>query len=256
MTPFDYITIGRTLFAIGRFVAALMLWFLKPRWMLLISFIGAIIFSVLCMNTTGNTAIAMGIMIFLLESSIFSTTFAISLRSMARHTKSAGAILAMAISSAMCFPFAQYAAAQNRSSVSYSYCVLVALFSAGAIFPLYLNLVPTAQRHVDPIPNEHLRRLPRHLRVSSRRGGKQEQQQQQQHKEQQRRRQEHTENGNGVNHFHFHFHPHSGGHGDDDGKEKNGDEHSIGAALVRRRSLVPPPPSSRSPSSSLSSAFS
>ncbi|RHZ54104.1 putative MFS monosaccharide transporter [Aspergillus thermomutatus] len=154
---FEYLSIGHTVFAVGRFLAAFLQWFLKPRWILMLSYIGMIVFAVLCMKTTGSTAVAMSLMVYLFESGAFSIIFALSLRGTARHTKTAASLLAMAISGGAFFPFAQYAA-QLARGVSYSYCVLVALFSAGAIFPVYLNFVPAAKKQVDRVPNEYLRR--------------------------------------------------------------------------------------------------
>ncbi|KAF9887832.1 hypothetical protein FE257_009492 [Aspergillus nanangensis] len=164
LVSFDFLTIGHTVFAVGRFLAAFLQWFLKPRWILLISYLGMVIFSVLCMKTTGSSAAAMAMLVYLFESGAFSIIFAISLRGTAQHTKTAAALLTTAISGGACFPFAQYAA-QLAGGVSFSYSVLVALFCAGAIFPLYLNLVPAAKKQVDPVPNEYLRRHRRRSRV-------------------------------------------------------------------------------------------
>ncbi|GFF37643.1 glucose/galactose transporter [Aspergillus udagawae] len=154
---FEYLTIAHTVFAVGRFLTAFLQWFLKPRWVLMLSYIGMIVFAVLCMKTTGSTAVTMSLMVYLFESGAFSTIFALSLRGTARHTKTAASLLATAISGGVFFPFAQYAA-QLARGVPYSYSVLVALFCAGAIFPLYLNFVPAAKKQVDPVPNEYLRR--------------------------------------------------------------------------------------------------
>lgn len=161
LSPFEYLTIGHTVFAVGRFLAALTQLFLKPRWILMISYIGMIVFSVLCMKKTGSAAVAMSMVVYLFESGAFSIIFALSLRGTARHTKTAASLLAAAISGGVYFPFAQRAAYLSHG-MSYSFCVLVALFSAGAIFPIYLNLVPAAKKQVDPVPNEYLRRHHRH----------------------------------------------------------------------------------------------
>ncbi|KAJ5812315.1 Major facilitator superfamily domain general substrate transporter [Penicillium riverlandense] len=153
---FEILTIGHSVFAVGRFVAAFAQLFLKPRWILMISYIGMIVFSVLCMKTTGCAAIVMAMLVYLFESGAFSIIFAISLRGTARHTKTAATFLTVAVSGGAFFPFAQYAAYLARGQ-SYSFCVLVAVFCAGAIFPFYLNLVPAAKKQVDPVPNEYLR---------------------------------------------------------------------------------------------------
>ncbi|KAJ5176349.1 Major facilitator superfamily domain general substrate transporter [Penicillium canariense] len=163
LSPFDFLTIGHSVFAVGRFIAAFAQWFLKPRWILMVSYIGLIVFSVLCMKTTGLTGVVMVMLVYFFESGVFSIIFAISLRGTAQHTKTAAAMLTMAISGGTFFPFAQYAAYLAHGE-SYSFCVLVALFAAGAIFPLYLNLVPAVKKQVDPVPNEYLRRHHRHHR--------------------------------------------------------------------------------------------
>ncbi|KAI2785709.1 hypothetical protein POX_h09467 [Penicillium oxalicum] len=157
LTPFDFLTIGHSVFAAGRFLAAFGQWFIKPRWFLMASYIGVIVFTALSMKTSGSASILMTIFVYLFESGIFSTTFAISLRGTAQHTKTAAALLATAIGGGTFFPFAEYAVYLSRGQ-PYSYSVLVSLFAAGAIFPLFLNFVPAAQKQVDPVPNEYLRR--------------------------------------------------------------------------------------------------
>lgn len=156
LDAFEMLTVGHSVFAVGRFVAAFAQWFLKPRWILMVSYIGMIVFSVLCMKTTGSTAVIMTMLVYLFESGAFSIIFAISLRGTGRHTKTAATLLTVAISGGACFPFAQYAAYLARGE-AYSFCVLVAVFCAGAIFPFYLNFVPAARKQVDPVPNEYLR---------------------------------------------------------------------------------------------------
>ena len=108
----------------------------------------------------------MALMVYLFESGVFSIIFAISLRGTGRHTKTATVLLTVAIGGGAFFPFAQYAA-ELAGGIRYSYCVLVALFSAGAIFPIYLNVVPAAKKQVDPVPNEHLRHPRRRSRIKA-----------------------------------------------------------------------------------------
>lgn len=161
--PFDFLTIGHSVFAVGRFLAAFSQWFLKPRWILMVSYIGMIVCSILCMKTSGTAAIVMVMLLYLFESGAFSIIFAISLRGTAQHTKTAAVLLTMAVSGGTFFPFAEYAAYLAHGA-SYSFCVLVAVFCAGAIFPIYLNLVPAVKKQVDPVPNEYLRRHRRRTR--------------------------------------------------------------------------------------------
>ncbi|OQE36097.1 hypothetical protein PENCOP_c012G00487 [Penicillium coprophilum] len=162
--PFDVLTIGHSIFAVGRFFAAFAQWFLKPRWILMVSYIGMIVCSILCMKTSGSAAIAMAMLLYLFESGAFSIIFAISLRGTAQHTKTAAVLMTMAIGGGTFFPFAEYAAYLAHGE-SYSFCVIIALFCAGAIFPIYLNLVPAVKKQVDPVPNEYLRRHRRRTRI-------------------------------------------------------------------------------------------
>jgi hypothetical protein len=110
----------------------------------------------------------MAMFIYLFESGAFSIIFALSLRGTAQHTKTAAVFMTMAISGGTFFPFAEYAAYLSHGQ-PYSYSVLVALFAAGAIFPVYLNFVPAVKKQVDPVPDEYLRR--HHRRRSKAPGG-------------------------------------------------------------------------------------
>lgn len=175
LTSFEYLTVGRTLFALGRFLAAAAQLFLKPRWILLVSHIGLIVTTALCMKTTGTTAIAMGLLIFLFESGVFSIIFALALRGTARHTKTASSLLTTGISGGGVFTFAQHAArlAYSDSSggsgdagedgIYSSYAVLLATFCAASIFPIYLNVFPAVKKQVDPVLGEYLRRPRRRI---------------------------------------------------------------------------------------------
>jgi fucose permease len=154
-----FIAIGHTLLAVGRFFAAFAQLFLKPRWILLVLYLGAILFSILSMTMTGYIGIAMALLLFFFSAGIFSITFAICLRGMGGHSITAAAIMATAISGGAPFPVIQDVVAASRGT-RYAMCVTVALFSFGAVFPLYLNLVTAAQKQVDPVQNEYLDHSP------------------------------------------------------------------------------------------------
>lgn len=171
LSPFDSLTLGRALFAVGRFLAAFAQLFLKPRWILLLSYLGLILFTVLAMKLSGPAALAMGLMICLFESGAFSIIFSISLRGTARHTKSAAVALTVVICGGGVFTFAQHAArladaagSDSRGGFD-SYGVLVALYVVGAIFPIYLNVFAAVKKQVDPVPGEYLRRPRRRSRA-------------------------------------------------------------------------------------------
>lgn len=216
LIPFDFLLLGRGLFALGRFITALANLFIKPRWILLVLYIGLIAFAVLTKELHGMSGVVTGLFLFFFESGVFSITFAMSLRGMGRHTKTAGAIMATTISGGAVYPFFQeIARINNHGSVPSSYVVLAVGYAAAAIFPLYLMLVPQAKKQVDPVLNDYLHRRRTLRGQPSRRkdrGG--------------------TENGNGN----------SNGNGRDSPNHK-GDHYSLGGVLSRPRSLMDEPPS-------------
>ena len=57
---------------------------------------------------------------------------------------------------------------QSSRGVRYSFCVIVAIYSFGAIFPAYLNLVTPAKRQVDPVASARSRIPPPKPRKRSR----------------------------------------------------------------------------------------
>lgn len=192
LQPFDYFLIGRSMFAVGRFLTALAQWFLPPRWILLALYVGMLVVAILIRQLTGVAGVAMGLMLFFFESGVFSTVFAISLRGLGRRTKRGAAILTTTVSAAAIFPWPQLAYRLARNMAEHptrrSFIVILPLIAVGCLFPLYLNLVPEAREQVDPIPGVILRHGPggsrrrqagrsrpgssHHSRHSSRSGGK------------------------------------------------------------------------------------
>jgi len=148
--PFNYLSIGHTVFALGRFLTALAGLFLKPRRILLILYIGLIITSALAMSLTGYRAIAMVILILFFESGIFSLIFAISLRGLGMHTKWGAILLAAATCGGAVVPAVMNPVASSRG-VRYAFCVVVAVFAFGAVMPVYLEAFGPVKRQVDPV---------------------------------------------------------------------------------------------------------
>ncbi|QGA21903.1 hypothetical protein EYB26_009617 [Talaromyces marneffei] len=153
----DLGAVGSTVWTIGRLATAFIMWkLLKPRWTLFILYIASIVFGALCIYTTGQTAVVMAMMVFLFASGIFPILFAISVRGTAQHAKTAASLLAASIGGGAFAPFAQHAAAVSRGQ-PWSYSTIVALWSAAAIFVVYLNFVPQAKRQVDPVKDDYIK---------------------------------------------------------------------------------------------------
>lgn len=162
MSTSNYGIVGHVTFAAGRFLFAGLCLFIKPRILLLVVFIGGIIFSCLTMSISANANSIAGpaLVFFFFEGPAWPLIFAIGLRGLGRRTKQGASYLTAAASGGAIFPFVMLAVQRiSHKSVQYSYCVIVALFSFGLIYPIYLNFVPKARKLVDPTKQEDL--LPR-----------------------------------------------------------------------------------------------
>lgn len=71
LSPNDYMSIGHSAFAIGRFLSAAGCLVVKPRHILLFLLAGLIITSILCMKISGYTGVAMIILTMFFEVSNF-----------------------------------------------------------------------------------------------------------------------------------------------------------------------------------------
>lgn len=149
-----YSSISHTTFALSRFLFAPLCLIIPPRVLLLITYTGGIICAALTMSLSvnSNALAAPALMFFFFEGPVWPLVYAIGLRGMGKRTKFAAACLTAGASGGGPFPFVQLGIIQGaHKSIQYSFCVLVALFAFGAIFPLYLNLIPGARHQVDPI---------------------------------------------------------------------------------------------------------
>ena len=147
---FNYQAVGHTVFAVGRFLTAGLGLFIRPRRILLVLYIGVIVTSALAMNLGGYKGVAMIVLILFFESGIFSLIFAMSLHGLGTHTKTASVFLTAATSGGAIFPGIM-SPVTNAYGVRYAFCVVVAVFSFGAIMPIYLSLSRAAKNQVDPV---------------------------------------------------------------------------------------------------------
>jgi fucose permease len=149
--------IGHTAFAVSRFLAAAIDVWVKPRFSLLFFYLGAIAFCAAAMNTTGSTGAAMLVMIMFFEGPLFPQIFAQGIRSMGKHTKDASALLTAAIGGGAVFPPMMFAALKIHDA-RYAFCVIIAVYAAGALYPIWLNAFPITRQLSDPRRDEQARR--------------------------------------------------------------------------------------------------
>ncbi|USW58583.1 Putative major facilitator superfamily, MFS transporter superfamily [Septoria linicola] len=154
----NYFAIAHTAFAVSRFLAAGLGFWITPRVLLLAFYCGVIIFAALCTHFTGGTAVAMLTMVFFCEGPLFSLIFAQALRGQGRHTKFASVLLTASIGGGAIFSPISTALVANGRSVPYSLVVAVAAFAGGTVFALGLNISKAAQLVVDPIKDPSMSR--------------------------------------------------------------------------------------------------
>ena len=148
---------GHTAFAVSRFLAAIIDIWVKPRFSLLAFFAGAIAFSAAAMKVTGSTGATIVVMVMFFEGPIFPQIFAQGIRGMGKHTKDAAVLITAAIGGGGVFPPIMFAALKIHDA-RYAYCVVVAAFAGGLLYPIWLNTVPAARQISDPLRDEHTRR--------------------------------------------------------------------------------------------------
>ena len=151
--PFYYLAVGHAVFAGGRFITAAAGLLIKPRRILLLLFIGAIVTSALAMTLDGYSGVAMIVLALFFESGIFSLIYAMCLHGLGKHTKMGSILLTAGTCGGAIIPAIMWPVVSDHN-VRYAFCVVVAAFSFGALMPIYLSLSPAAKKQVDPV---HLR---------------------------------------------------------------------------------------------------
>lgn len=149
---------GHTAFAVSRFSAAIMNIWIKPRFLLLFFFAGAIALSAACMAgpATGATPATLLVMLLFFEGPLFPLIFVQPLRGMGRYTKDASALLTAAIGGGAALPPIMYAVV-IRWGIRRGYAVVVAGFAAGAVFAVWQNGIKGARKLADPVKDKRAR---------------------------------------------------------------------------------------------------
>lgn len=150
--------IEHTGFATSRLMAAFCCIWIKPRFLLIFLYAGVIAFAAAAMSGgTGGKWVAIVVMGKFFEGPLFPIIYAQSLRGLGRHTKDAAVLLTAAIGGGGVWPPIMFAVVQSRN-LPYAYCVVVAAYVAGAVFPIWLNGLSAARTIADPVRDEQSRR--------------------------------------------------------------------------------------------------
>ncbi|KAF1988727.1 L-fucose permease Glucose/galactose transporter-like protein [Aulographum hederae CBS 113979] len=141
-----FYAIAQGLFAIGRFAAAGMMYYTKPRYVLLAfqSLIMVFIAAAIGVDTGDGTrpnwgGLSMLMIVLFFESCIFPTIFTLSLRGLGRHTKRGASFLVASISGGAVIP-AILGNVADRTGTRIAMVVPLAFFVIAWSFPIYLNV--------------------------------------------------------------------------------------------------------------------
>lgn len=134
----DRYAIGQSLFAIGRFAAAGLFMFVKPRYVLMLFMTMIMIFIGAAMGVYGEGGVACLMLVLFFESCIFPTIFTLSIRGLGRHTKRGSSWIVASVCGGALFPALTGLAADN-SSYHKAMGVPLAGFFVAFAFPIYLN---------------------------------------------------------------------------------------------------------------------
>jgi hypothetical protein len=124
---------------------------------MLFFYLCAIAFAAAAMHASGTTGVAIIAMVMFFQGPLFPQIFAQGIRGMGKHTKDASVVLTAAIGGGAVFPPIMFAVLKTYNS-QYAFCVIVAAFAAGALYPIYLNALPASRELADPIRDEKTRR--------------------------------------------------------------------------------------------------
>lgn len=152
LSPANYSLLTHVTFTLGRFTFAALCLILRPRILLLLSFCGGILFSALTttLHTNVNGLAGLVLMFLFFAGPVWPLIFATGLRGTGKITKVAAACITAGASGGGVFPLVMWGIQrESHKTVQYSFCVIVALFAFGTVYPIYLSLVTGARKQVD-----------------------------------------------------------------------------------------------------------
>jgi len=134
----DRYAIAQGLFAIGRFAAAGLMMFVKPRLVLLVFMSAIMIFIAASIGVKGEGGVALLSIVLFFESCIFPTIFTLSIRGLGRHTKRGSSWIVASVCGGALFPSLTGLLA-DKKGYHVSMAVPLCGFFVAFAFPIYLN---------------------------------------------------------------------------------------------------------------------
>ncbi|KAB2569856.1 putative l-fucose permease protein [Lasiodiplodia theobromae] len=138
-------------FAVGRFSGAILMRWVKPRWVFLAYLTGVVAFNAASIDTVGNTGLAMLMLTLFFESVCFPTIVALGIRGLGRHTKRGAGLIIAGVSGGAAVPAIMGAVADSRDDTGFAMIVPVMFFVLSWSYALCVNFVPAYRDPADKI---------------------------------------------------------------------------------------------------------
>lgn len=149
----DFQTGLSVVYAVGNFLFAFLCLFISPAVLLLMAYGCGITLAVLIFADQFPSAASLQVItlaLSIIEGPIPNLVIAIGLRGLGWWTGLACCLLVSGCSLGACiWPWVMLAVS-SRNSAQYTFCVVIALFVAGSIFPVYLNLIRSSHDRERP----------------------------------------------------------------------------------------------------------
>lgn len=136
----DRYAIGQGVFAIGRFAAAGLMMYVKPRIVLGAFMTGVMIFTCLAIGIYGEAGTAFLSLVLFFESCVFPLIFTLSIRGLGRHTKRGSSYIVASICGGALFPSLTGLLADHKG-YHIGMCVPLAGFFVSFVYPIFLNTI-------------------------------------------------------------------------------------------------------------------
>lgn len=136
----DRYAIGQGLFAIGRFAAAGLMMYVKPRIVLGVFMTGVMVFICLAIGFRGEAGTAFISLVLFFESCVFPLIFTLSIRGLGRHTKRGSSYIIASICGGALFPSLTGLLADHKG-YHIGMCVPLVGFFVSFVYPIFLNTV-------------------------------------------------------------------------------------------------------------------
>ncbi|KAF2636831.1 MFS general substrate transporter [Massarina eburnea CBS 473.64] len=138
-------------FALGRFVGAGVMKFVRPRWVFLAFITLCIIFICPSITQRGNTGMSMLYLVLFFESIIFPTIVALGMRGLGKYSKKGSGYIVAGVSGGAVVPPLLFAASDSQGQANFetghaptaiAMTVPLAFFLAAATYAVAVNFVP------------------------------------------------------------------------------------------------------------------